>query len=129
LKPDVRVVAVEPETGAPLHASLALGEPRGVDHTPSFVDGSGSRAVLASMWPRVRELVDEAVSVKLEETAAAVRFLAERARVVAEGAGALATAAVLNGRVESTGEIVCVVSGGNIDASRLAEIFAGRIPQ
>ena len=128
LKPDVYVVAVEPETGAPLHASLALGEPRGVDYKPSFVDGSGSREVLASMWPRVRELVDEAVSVTLEETAAAVRFLVERARVVAEGAGALATAAALNGHAAAAGATVCIVSGGNIDASRLAEVMAGRVP-
>jgi threonine dehydratase len=67
--------------------------------------------------------------VTLEEAAAAVRFLAERARVVAEGAGALATAAVLNGRAETPGETVCIVSGGNIDATRLAEILAGRVPQ
>jgi threonine dehydratase len=128
LAPGVRVVAVEPETGAPLTASLPLGEPKTVEYTASFVDGSGSRAVLASMWPRVREVVDEALSVSLEETAEAVRFLAGRAHVVAEGAGALATAAALSRGVGAGGETVCIVSGGNIDAARLAEILAGRIP-
>ena len=128
LAPGVRVVAVEPETGAPLTASLPLGEPQSVGYTPSFVDGSGSRAVLASMWPRVREVVDEALSVTLEETAEAVRFLAGRARVVAEGAGALAAAAALSRGVGGDGPTVCIVSGGNIDAARLAEILAGRIP-
>jgi threonine dehydratase len=128
LAPGVRVVAVEPETGAPLTASLPLGEPHSVDYTPSFVDGSGSRAVLASMWPRVREVVDEALAVGLEETAAAVRFLATRAHVVAEGAGALATAAALSGDAGGGGKTVCVVSGGNIDAARLTEILAGRVP-
>ena len=127
-KPGTRVVAVEPATGAPLHASLSLGEPRGVDYTASFVDGSGSRAVLASMWPRVQGLVDDAVSVSLEETAAAVRWLVGRARVVPEGAGALAVAAALSHGTGEGGDTVCVVSGGNIDAHRLAELLQGRVP-
>ena len=85
----------------------------------------GSKAVLAAMWPRLRELADDAVSVSLEEVAAAVRLLAERARVIAEGAGALALAAALR---EPGGRHVCIVSGGNIDAARLTEILAGRVP-
>jgi threonine dehydratase len=77
------------------------------------------------MWPRLRELADDAVSVSLEEVAAAVRLLAERARVIAEGAGALSLAAALR---EPGGRHVCIVSGGNIDAARLTEILAGRVP-
>jgi threonine dehydratase len=127
LKPDTRVYAVEPETAAALNAALAVGEPTEVDYQPSFVDGSGSRMVLPDMWPRVSELIDGAFTVTLDETAAAVRLLAERVRVIAEGAGALAPAAALAGRAGS-GKVVCVVSGGNIDMSTLAPILAGQTP-
>jgi threonine dehydratase len=124
LKPDVRVVTAEPETGAALHAALAAGGPTDVDYRPSFVDGSGSRRVLDPMWPRLREVVDEAVTVSLSETEAAVRTLAERVRVIAEGAGALSTAAALAGRAGS-GKVACVVSGGNINLATLAQIIDG----
>src|SRR5215470_580700 len=98
LRPQVRVYSVEPETGAPMSVSLPAGEPREVDYQPSFVDGSGSKALLPKMWGLGRELLDGALVASLDETAAAVRLLAERARVVAEGAGALALAATLAGR-------------------------------
>jgi threonine dehydratase len=91
---------------------------------PSWVDGAGGRAVLPSMWERAKELVDEAVAVTLEETAEAVRLLATRAHVVAEGAGALALAAAL----KRDDRCVCVVSGGNIDAAVLARLLAGEPP-
>jgi threonine dehydratase len=123
VRPETRVYAVEPETGAALNAALAAGEPTEIDYRASFVDGSGSRCVLPGMWPRVRELIDGAFTASLDETAAAVRLLAERARVVAEGAGALALAAALAGRA-GNGRVVCVVSGGNIDLSTLAPILA-----
>jgi threonine dehydratase len=126
VRPSTRVYAVEPETGAPLTAAFETGEPRPVEYQVSFVDGSGAPAVLPAMWPRAREALDGAFSVSLDGTAAGVRLLAERARVVAEGAGALALAAALaNGWDETT---VCVVSGGNIDASKLAKILAGTTP-
>ncbi len=127
LRPGVRVLSVEPETGAPMAASLPAGEPVGVDYTPSFVDGSGSQSLLPKMWELGQELVDRAVTASLEETAAAVRLLAERARVVAEGAGALALAAALAGRA-GEGRVACIVSGGNIDSDRLATILRGEIP-
>ena len=127
LRPDAQVYAVEPDTGAPLTASLAAGEPREVDYEPSFVDGSGSPALLPKMWELARRVLDGAVSVSLDETAAAVRLLAERSRVVAEGAGALSLAAALAGH-GGTGNVVCVVSGGNIDSSKLTTILAGGTP-
>jgi len=127
LRPDTRVYAVEPETGAPLTAALAAGAPQEIDYRPSFVDGAGSRALLPAMWERARPLLAGSFAVSLEETAGAVRLLAERSRVVAEGAGALALAAALGGRIEAR-KIVCVVSGGNIDASRLATILRGEVP-
>ena len=127
LRPNVRIYAVEPETAAPLGASLAAGEPQTVEYQPSFVDGAGAPLVLPGMWPIVSGLVDGALSASLDETAAAVRRLAERARVIAEGAGALAVAAALSGRA-GEGKLVCVVSGGNIDASRLTAILDGETP-
>ncbi len=127
LRPEAQAYAVEPETGAPLTAALADGEPRPVDYEASFVDGSGAPALLPQMWPLAREVLDGAFAVSLEETAAAVRLLAERARVVAEGAGALALAAALGGRAGS-GNVVCIVSGGNIDTPKLVKILAGEIP-
>lgn len=127
LLPATAAYAVEPETGAPLNAALAAGAPRDVDYTPSFVDGAGSRALLPAMWERARPLLAGSFAVTLDQTAAAVRLLAERARVVAEGAGALALAAALSGRVPGD-KIVCIVSGGNIDAERLATILRGETP-
>ncbi len=122
LRPQTKVYTAEPETGAALVAALEAGEPTGVDYEPSFVDGAGSRRVLDSMWPRVMPLVDDAFAVAIADTAAAVRMLAERVRVLAEGAGALATAAALAGRAGS-GKVVCIVSGGNINLTKLAEIL------
>ena len=124
LRPDTKIFTAEPETGAALAAALAAGHPADVDYQASFVDGSGSRRVLDNMWPLVTPLVDGALAIPVAEAAAAVRMLAERARVVAEGAGALALAAVLAGRAGS-GKVVCVVSGGNINLSKLADILNG----
>jgi threonine dehydratase len=127
LRPETRVLAVELETAAPLTASLAAGEPREIDYRATWVDGAGARAILPKMWELGRPLVDGTVVVSLEETAAAVRLLAERVRVVAEGAGALAVAAALSGRAGG-GTVVAIVSGGNIDASVLARILEGETP-
>ena len=127
LRPETRVLAVELETAAPLTASLAAGEPREIDYRATWVDGAGARALLPKMWELGRPLVDGSVVVSLAETAAAVRLLAERVRVVAEGAGGLAVAAALSGRAGG-GKIVAIVSGGNIDASVLARILEGETP-
>ncbi len=124
LRPQTKIFTAEPKTGAALAAALAAGHPVDVDYRASFVDGSGSRRVLDTMWPLVAPLVDGAVAVPVPEVAAAVRVLAERARVVAEGAGALALAAALAGHA-GTGKVVCVVSGGNINPAKLAEILTG----
>lgn len=123
LSPTTKVFTAEPATGAALVAALAAGEPTDVDYVPSFVDGSGSRRVLDGMWSRVSQLVDDAFAVPIDEVAAAVRLLAERVHVIAEGAGALALAAALAGNAGG-GKVVCIVSGGNIDFSKLAEILA-----
>jgi threonine dehydratase len=127
VSPSTRVIACEPETGAPLTASLAAGERIQVEYTASFVDGAGSKALLPEMWERAQPLLEAAVAVPLADVAEAVRVLATRAHVVAEGAGALALAAALTGH-GGTGRVVCIVSGGNIDADRLAAILAGSLP-
>ena len=124
LRPDTKIFTAEPETAAALVAAFAAGQPTDVDYQASFVDGSGSRRVLDTMWPLVSPLVDGALSIPVAEVAAAVRLLAERARVIAEGAGALALAAALSGRA-GPGKVVCIVSGGNINLSTLAETFTG----
>jgi threonine dehydratase len=126
-RPEVRVFAAEPATAAPVAATFAAGGvPTAVDYTPSFVDGSGSRELLPRVWAHASGLLDGAFALPLEEVAAAVRLLAERTRVIAEGAGALPVAAALANDVGR--RVVCVVSGGNIDARALAEILAGRTP-
>jgi threonine dehydratase len=126
LRPETEVSAVEPETGAALTAAFANGEPRPVEYRASFVDGSGAPQVLPAMWSRANGLLDGACAVSLDATAAALRLLASRARVVAEGAGALALAAALED--DRGGKVVCVVSGGNIDSSRLCAILKGCVP-
>jgi threonine dehydratase len=124
LSPGTRICTAEPDTAAALAAAMAAGEPASVDYQPSFVDGAGSRRVLDSMWPLVQPLVDAAFAIPVSEAAGALRLLAERVRVIAEGAGALAPAAALSGRA-GTGRVVCVVSGGNINLSKVAEILTG----
>ena len=127
LRPEARVYAVQPESGAAVTAALEAGEPREADYRPSFVDGAGAKVVLPAMWERARPLLSGAYTVTLDETAAAVRLLAERMRVIAEGAGALALAAALSGQVPGR-KLVFIVSGGNIDAARLAAILGGKTP-
>jgi threonine dehydratase len=124
LQPGTKIITAEPDTAAAMAAAFAAGHPADVDYRGSFVDGSGSRRVLDSMWPLVAPLVDDALAIPVAEVAAAVRTLAERVRVIAEGAGALAPAAALSGRA-GTGKVVCVISGGNINLAKLAEILGG----
>ena len=120
LRPEVRVVTAEPETAAPLAASFAAGEPREIDFRASWIDGAGGRALLPGMWELARELVDEASTVSLSDAEEAVRLLASRAHVVAEGAGALALAAALR----RDDRCVCIVSGGNVDPDVFARIIS-----
>jgi threonine dehydratase len=97
-----------------------------VKHEPSFVDGIGGKSVLDEMWPLVRELLAGSLVTSVEAVAAAVRTLVERNRVVAEGAGATPVAVALEHALE--GPVVCIVSGGNIDPSKLADILRGTLP-
>ncbi len=124
LKPLVRVWGAEPETAAPAARSFAEGSPQAFPGwQASFVDGAGGQSVFPRMWERMRPVVDGSIVVSLEDTKRAMRLMAEKARVIAEGAGALPLAAALSGRA-GPGPIVAVVSGGNIDLSKFAELIA-----
>ncbi len=126
LAPRVRVYAAEVETAAPLAASLAAGEPRTVDYRPSFVDGIGSKTVFANMFEHARRLLEGSLVVTLEEAAGAMKLVAERNRIIVEGAAACAIAAALSGRA-GAGKVVAIVSGGNIDLHKFAQLTAGSV--
>jgi len=126
LQPGVKVWGAEPETAAPAALSFARGAPQEFPGwTASFVDGAGGHSVLPRMWQRMRPVVDGSLVVTLAETRRAMRLMAQKARVICEGAGALGLAAALSGRL-GPGPIVAVVSGGNIDLERFSEILAER---
>lgn len=127
LRPGVKVYACEVETAAPFAPSLAAGKPVAVEYTATFIDGIGGRTVLEEIWPLAREVLSGSLVVSVRQVADAVRLLAERARVVAEGAGAAPVAAALAHDL-GVERVACVVSGGNIDARKLATILAGGIP-
>ena len=122
--PNVRVIGAEPETAAPMALSLREGRPMAfAAWEASFVDGAGGRSVIPRMWERMRPVIDGAIVVTLDQVKAAMRLMAEKARVISEGAGALPLAAALTGQA-GDGPIVCVVSGGNIDLKKYAELIA-----
>ena len=124
LRPAVRIIGAEPETASPYAHSLAHGGPqRFPDWQASFVDGAGGKSVTERMWERMRPIVDGSIVVTLDETRQAMRLIAEKARAIAEGAGALSLAAALTGKA-GDGPIVCIVSGGNIDLAKFSELVA-----
>jgi threonine dehydratase len=126
-KHDTRIYACETETAAPLAASFASNSAQTIKRIPSFVDGIGAENVLPEMWELVQPLLDGSIVVSLREIASAIKLLFERNRIIAEGAGAASVAAALTGKA-GTGRVVCVVSGGNIDLSKLVKILQGEIP-
>ncbi len=121
LRPSVRVYAAEAATAAPLAASLKAGSPQVVDYTPSFVDGIGSKTVFPGMLAQAQQLLDGSIVSTLEEIAFALKFVAERNRVIAEGAAACSVAAAMSGKA-GPGKIVAIVSGGNIDLPKFCEL-------
>jgi len=124
LRPEVKVIGAEPETAAPYAYCLEHGGPqRFPDWQASFVDGAGGKSVTERMWQRMQAVVDGSLVVTLDETRQAMRLIAERARAIAEGAGALSLAAALTGKA-GDGPIVCIVSGGNIDLAKFSELVA-----
>lgn len=127
LKPDVRIWGTEPETAAPTALSFAKGSPQVFkDWKASFVDGAGGQSLFPRMWQRMQPVVDGCIVVTLEETKRALRLLAEKARVIAEGAGALPVAAALTGKA-GQGPIVAVISGGNIDLKKFSDLIESAV--
>src|SRR3954471_24772387 len=124
VKPEVKLFGAEPETAAPAALSLEKGSPQVfANWEASFVDGAGGQSMFPRMWERMRPLVDGYIVVSMEETKRARRLMAEKARVIAEGAGALPLAAALTGEA-GRGPIVAIVSGGNIDLKKFCELVA-----
>ena len=122
-RPEVRVMGAEPETAAPWALSLEQGHASEfAAWRSSFVDGAGGRSVIPRMWERMRPVTDGGIVVTLDEVRRAMKLMAEKARVVAEGAGALPLAAALTGKA-GKGPIVCVVSGGNVDLKKFCELI------
>jgi threonine dehydratase len=123
MKPEIQVWGAEPETAAPAARSFAMGSPQVFpEWTASFVDGAGGQGVFPRMWQRMQPVVDGYIVVSLEETKSAMRLMAEKARVISEGAGALSLAAALTGKA-GQGPIVAIVSGGNIDLEKFSELI------
>jgi threonine dehydratase len=124
IKPEIKIFGAEPETAAPAALSFAKGSPQAFkDWRASFVDGAGGQSMFPRMWDRMKPLVDGYIVVTLEETKKAMRIMAEKARVISEGAGALPLAAALTGKA-GKGPIVAVVSGGNIDMKKFFELIS-----
>lgn len=123
-RPDARIIGAEPETAAPYAYSLRKGEPsKFPDWQASFVDGAGGQSVTARMWQRMQPVVDGTITVSLDQVRDSMRLIAEKTRTISEGAGALSLAAALTGEA-GDGPIVCIVSGGNIDTAKFAELVA-----
>src|SRR5437762_7889185 len=124
LKPAIKVVGVEPETAAPAALSFEKGSPQVFENwKASFVDGAGGQSMFPRMWDRMKPVVDDYIVVSLDETKKAMRLMAEKARIISEGAGALPVAAALTGRA-GKGPIVAIVSGGNIDLEKFCQLIA-----
>jgi threonine dehydratase len=122
LAPHVRILGAEPETAAPGALSFEKGGPQQFESwQASFVDGAGGKSIFPRMWERMQGIVDGSIVVSLDEVRRAMRLVAEKVRVIAEGAGALAVAAALSGKA-GDGPIVAVISGGNIDLKKFAEL-------
>jgi threonine dehydratase len=125
LKPEIKVWGVEPETAAPAALSFAKGSAQVFkDWKTSFVDGAGGQSMFPRMWDRMKPVVDGYIVVSLDETKKAMRLMAEKARIISEGAGALPVAAALTGKA-GKGPIVAIVSGGNIDMKKFCELING----
>ncbi|HWY14537.1 MAG TPA: pyridoxal-phosphate dependent enzyme [Rhizomicrobium sp.] len=123
LKPEIKVFGAEPETAAPAALSFAMGSPQLFkEWKSSFVDGAGGQSLFPRMWQRMQGVVDGSFVVTLEETKRAMRLMAEKARIISEGAGALPLAAALSGKA-GDGPIVAIVSGGNIDLKKFCELI------
>jgi threonine dehydratase len=127
ISPGVKIIACELSSAHPLKSAFAAGAPSRTPHEPGFVSGVGYGSVLPEMWPLARSMIDDVITVSLEQVAQAIKLLAENNRIVAEGAGAISVAAALSAQYPQT-RVCAVISGGNIDSEILAAILQGRMP-
>jgi threonine dehydratase len=127
IRPGVKIIACELSSAHPLKSAFDAGAPTQTSHEPGFVSGVGYGSVLPEMWPLARSMIDDVITVSLEQVAQAIKLLAENNRIVAEGAGAISVAAALSARYAQT-RVCAVISGGNIDSDMLAGILQGRTP-
>ncbi len=125
LRPPCKIFTAEVATAAPLAASMAAGVPTTIDYQPSWIDGIGARAVFPQMFEHARSLIDASLVADLDSVANALRLVAQHNHIIAEGAGACPVACALSGHA-SPGKLVCVISGGNIDATKLASLLVGK---
>lgn len=125
LRPSCKIYTAEVSTAAPLAASMAAGVPTTIDYQPSWVDGIGARAVFPQMFERARSLIDGSLVADLDSVANALRLLVQHNHIIAEGAGACPVACALSGHA-AAGKLVCIISGGNIDATKLASLLVGK---
>ena len=124
INPGIKIFGAEPETAAPAALSFEKNSPQVFKNwKASFVDGAGGQSMFPRMWDRMKPLVDDYIVVTLEETKKAMRIMAEKARIISEGAGALPLAAALTGKA-GKGPIVAIVSGGNIDLKKFFELIS-----
>jgi len=128
LKPDTKVYGCEPETASPLASAFKAGKIVSFEYASSFIESAGTPTIWPQMWGLASKLLDNGLTTSVEKTASAVRLIAERNRVIAEGAGALSVAAALEGKA-GDGKVVCIVSGASIDLEKLVKIFQGKVPE
>ena len=127
IRPGVKIIACELSSAHPLKSAFEAGAPTQTSHEAGFVSGVGFGSVLPEMWPLARSMIDDVITVSLEQVAQAIKLLAENNRIVAEGAGAIAVAAALSAKYAQA-RVCAVISGGNIDSDMLASILQGRTP-
>ena len=128
LKPDTKIYGCEPETAKPLASAFKAGKIVEIEYTSSFIESAGIPIIWPQMWELASKLLDNGLTTSVAKTASAVRLLAERNRVIAEGAGVLSVAAALEGKA-GDGKVVCIVSGASIDLEKLVKIFHGKVPE
>jgi threonine dehydratase len=122
IKPSIKVYGAEPETACPMAVSLQAGSAQKFpEWQASFVDGAGGQSVFPRMWERMKPIIEDSIVVTLHDVKRALRMMAEKTRIIAEGAAGLPLAAALTGKA-GDGPIVCVVSGGNIDLPKFCQL-------
>lgn len=126
LKPSVRIVGVQTRSYPSLQASFQAGKPVWIDPKPTICDGVAVPFVADQMYPLLRKIVDDVVTVPEEKVKAAIKQLMLKNKLIVEGAGALSIAAALEMPAEKQGKTICLVTGGSIGPEALSTIISGK---